>query len=78
MSDRTIDDLVARLRRLEDEAAVQATLYAYGAALDYGDRDQFLRCFTPDAHYEVLRRPHPRPRGVAQARHDQPVRHGPR
>jgi ketosteroid isomerase-like protein len=56
MSDRTIDDLEARLQRLEDEAAVQATLYAYGAALDYGDRDQFLGCFTSDAAYQVSMR----------------------
>jgi ketosteroid isomerase-like protein len=48
--------LTERLRHLEDEAAVQATMHAYGAALDYGDRDRFLDCFTPDAHYVVVMR----------------------
>ena len=53
MSGRSIDEVLERLRRLEDEAAVHATLYAYGAALDYGDRGRFLACFTPDAEYRV-------------------------
>jgi ketosteroid isomerase-like protein len=56
VSDLNIDRLVDRLRRLEDDAAVQTTLYAYGAALDYGDRQQFLGCFTPDADYLVTMR----------------------
>lgn len=49
-------DLAARLRRLEDEAAIRETLHAYGAALDYGDREQFLGCFTRDAEYVVTMR----------------------
>ncbi len=53
MPDANIDELIARLKHLEDEAAIQSTLYAYGSALDYGDREQFLRCFTPDADYYV-------------------------
>ena len=56
MSDPTIDDLVARLQHLEDDAAIRSTLYAYGAAIDYGDREQFLDCFTPDADYVVTMR----------------------
>lgn len=47
---------MARLRRLEDEAAIRATLHAYGSALDYGDRAQFLDCFTADAEYVVVLR----------------------
>jgi 3-phenylpropionate/cinnamic acid dioxygenase small subunit len=50
------DDLRDRLARLEDERAIVATLYRYGDALDHGDRDQFLDCFTPDAVYEVRMR----------------------
>jgi hypothetical protein len=46
-------ELVERLARLEDERAIVATLYAYGEALDYGDRRLFLDCFTPDADYFV-------------------------
>ena len=41
-------DLAARLQRLEDDAAIRETLYAYGSALDYGDRERFLGCFTTD------------------------------
>ena len=52
----TLDDLRDRLARVEDEREIVATLYRYGDALDHGDRDQFLDCFTPDAHYEVLMR----------------------
>jgi 3-phenylpropionate/cinnamic acid dioxygenase small subunit len=48
--------LAARLRRLEDDAAIKETLYAYGSALDYGDRAQFLGCFTADAEYVVTMR----------------------
>jgi hypothetical protein len=51
MSDPT--NLAARLALLEDEKAIVATLYAYGTALDYGDRDLFLGCFTADAEYTV-------------------------
>ena len=31
-------------------------MYVNHWTLDYGDRDQFLDCFTPDAHYEVAMR----------------------
>ena len=50
------DELTERLVRLEAERAIVATLYAYGHALDYGDRDEFLGCFTPDASYVVAMR----------------------
>jgi ketosteroid isomerase-like protein len=51
--DTSTAELAQRLARLEDERAVMATLYAYGSALDYGDRRQFLDCFTEDADYVV-------------------------
>ena len=53
MSDAKSAELAARVARLEDERAVVATLYAYGEALDYGDRKLFLDCFTPGADYIV-------------------------
>lgn len=56
MSDQTTKEVLERLQRLEDEAAIRETLYAYGAGLDYGDRDQFLECFTADAEYVVTMR----------------------
>ena len=50
------DALSERLDRLESERAIVATLYAYGHALDYGDRKEFLGCFTTDAAYVVAMR----------------------
>ena len=50
------DAMTARLDRLEAERAIVATLYAYGHGLDYGDRDEFLGCFTADAAYVVAMR----------------------
>jgi hypothetical protein len=43
-----LDDLEERLARLEDERAILARLYRYSYALDSGDREAFLDCFTPD------------------------------
>ena len=48
-----MDDLREQLARLQDERAIVATLYRYGDALDHGDRDEFLDCFTSDAEYVV-------------------------
>ena len=48
-----MDEILRRLGQLEAERAITSVLYAYGEALDYGDRDLFLGCFTTDAHYEV-------------------------
>jgi len=56
MTEQDTDRLIERLTRLEDEAAICRTLYAYGSALDYGDREQFLGCFTGDAEYVVVMR----------------------
>jgi len=53
MPDQRIDELAERLDRLEAERAIVEIMYAYGSALDYGHRDRFLRCFTPDAEYVV-------------------------
>jgi ketosteroid isomerase-like protein len=48
-----LDQLSARLDRLEAERAIVQTMYAYGRALDYGDLEGFLDCFTDDADYVV-------------------------
>lgn len=53
MPETSGEELAGRVARLEDEREVVATLYAYGEALDYGIRDMFLDCFTPDADYSV-------------------------
>ena len=54
-----MDDVHALVARFEDERAIVATLYRYGDALDYGNRADFLDCFIPDAHYEVIMRLNP-------------------
>jgi ketosteroid isomerase-like protein len=45
-----LDDVLARL---DAERAITAALYRYGDALDHGDRDEFLNCFTEDGDYRV-------------------------
>lgn len=41
--------LEERLRAVEDRDAILETLHSYGHALDYGDEDLWLRCWTEDA-----------------------------
>ena len=48
-----MSDIEARLRVLEDERAILATLYRYGHALDYGAEPDWLDCFTADGVYEL-------------------------
>jgi hypothetical protein len=48
-----LDGLARRLRLLEDERDVLATLHRYGHALDYGAEAGWVGCFTADARYEV-------------------------
>ena len=48
-----LEGLAQRLRLLEDERGVLATLHRYGHALDYGAEAGWVDCFTADAHYEV-------------------------
>lgn len=56
MAETSLGELLDRLTLLEDERKIVATLYRYGDALDHGDREAFLDCFTPDASYEVRMR----------------------
>jgi ketosteroid isomerase-like protein len=48
-----LDALSERIDRLESERAIVQVMYEYGRALDYGDLDAFLDCFTDDADYVV-------------------------
>ncbi len=59
-----LDGLARRLRRLEDERGVLATLHRYGHALDYGAEADWVDCFTSDARYEVRERGHGTAGGV--------------
>ena len=54
MSD--LDGLIARIRALEAERAVLATLYRYGHTIGVGDEDGWLDCFAPDGVFDVRRR----------------------
>ena len=47
--------LKARLQALEDRAAILDTLQNYGHALDYGNVEQLVNCFTDDAVRETWR-----------------------
>lgn len=47
--------LAARVQALEDREAIVATLMQYGHALDYGDREKLIDCFTDDAVRETRR-----------------------
>ncbi|KXX62426.1 nuclear transport factor 2 family protein [Rhodococcus sp. LB1] len=47
--------LNARLQALEDRSAILDTLKQYGHALDYGDRERLIDCFTDDAVRETKR-----------------------
>jgi hypothetical protein len=54
-----VDDfsaLAARVRVLEDERAILATLHQYGHAMDYGPDTDFVACFVADGIWEVRMR----------------------
>jgi ketosteroid isomerase-like protein len=50
--------VIERLERLEAEGAILRTLYAYGHAIDYGDEEAWVDCFTEDGVFDV-RTPRP-------------------
>ena len=54
-----IDDVIARLARLEDERAVLDNLHRYGHSIDYGLDEDWVDCFLPDGRFEVRRRLEP-------------------
>jgi hypothetical protein len=47
--------LARRVRRLEDEREILRVLSAYGSAVDYGDAERFVACFTADGVLELSR-----------------------
>jgi ketosteroid isomerase-like protein len=46
-------DLDARLRLLEEEREILRLLYTYGQAIDYGDEERWLDCFTEDGAFLI-------------------------
>lgn len=55
MSQQDLAALNERLKALEDRNAILDTLMHYGNALDYGDVDRLVDCFTDDAVRETWR-----------------------
>lgn len=55
MSQDELAALKARLQALEDRNAIIDTLHRYGQALDYGDTERLIDCFTTDAVRETRR-----------------------
>jgi hypothetical protein len=49
------DNLLDRLRRLEDEQEITRALHRYAHAIDYGDEETWVDCFTPDGTLEIER-----------------------
>jgi ketosteroid isomerase-like protein len=45
--------LAARLEALEIERDILRTLYAYGHAIDAGDEDRWVDCFTADGRFSA-------------------------
>jgi ketosteroid isomerase-like protein len=48
-----MDDLAARVTRLEDEREILRTLCEYAHAIDYGGEDAWVNCFTEDGVWDV-------------------------
>ncbi|WP_077000932.1 nuclear transport factor 2 family protein [Variovorax sp. KK3] len=55
MSQNELAALSARVQALEDRNAILDTLMQYGHALDYGDVERLMDCFTEDAVRETRR-----------------------
>ncbi len=51
-----VDDLAARLRAVEDERAIIRTFEDYAHAIDYGNDEAWLDCFTDDAVFDMRSR----------------------
>ena len=49
-------DLAIRIRAIEDERSILQTLYRYAHAIDYGDDEGYVNCFTSDGVFEVRSR----------------------
>jgi ketosteroid isomerase-like protein len=51
-----MDGLEERLRLLEAERAIVRLLHAYAHAIDYGDEEAWVDCFTEDGVFDVQTR----------------------
>lgn len=57
----TEEDLAQRVERLEARLAIQERMYDYAHAIDYGEEEAWLNCFTTDGVFDVRMRLGSRP-----------------
>jgi ketosteroid isomerase-like protein len=62
------DDLEARVALLEAERAVLKTLHRYGHAIDYGDEEAWVDCFTEDGVFDIRARLSHQPNRIVSGR----------
>jgi len=48
-----VEELLARIEALEAERAILRTIFACAAAIDAGDEEAFVACFTVDGEFEA-------------------------
>lgn len=53
MTEQQLAELEARLRRLEDERAIERMVASYGPLVDAGEADAVAAMWTPDGVYDV-------------------------
>src|ERR1700733_11857129 len=56
-TERLIAELRARVETLEAQRDILQRLYMYGPALDYGQEEAFVECFTDDGIFEGMGHP---------------------
>lgn len=66
----TTGDLEARLALLEAERAVVRNLHRYAHAIDYGDEDAWVDCFTEDGVFDIRARLSHQPNRVIRGREE--------
>jgi hypothetical protein len=54
LKEEDLAGVLDRLRALEDERAIQRTLFRYGYSYDAEDHERWVECFTDDAEYDVI------------------------
>lgn len=52
-TEQALSDLVARVRRLEDEREIRTTMQRYCHFVDHGDESGYVELFEPDARLEI-------------------------
>lgn len=57
--DELLADLLRRVQRLEAERAIHHLMARYAESLDYGDNEEWARCFAPDGGFDVRMRGEP-------------------